>query len=108
MYTRVRLVGSSVALGFVLTVIAFIALSTRYSIQFTSTQLFALSVLVLGFGVLGWSGSILTGTSIENAQRYLDTRTNWTEADSRRAMARVASVGAGGMAGVIVMTMLLQ
>jgi hypothetical protein len=34
---------------------------------------------------------------MENVQRHLDTDTNWTEADSRRAMTRVAGFGAGLM-----------
>lgn len=104
---RVRLLGSSVVLGFVLLSIAVPILATQYDMRVVSTQAFSLAALCFGFGVLGWSGSILAGTSFEAAQRHLDTGMNWTEADSRRAMARIGGVGAGGMIGVIVTVTLL-
>lgn len=56
---------------------------------------FALGTVALGFGVLGWSGSIFAGRGVEAAQRQLHTRTDWTERDSRRAMLRVAGFGLG-------------
>lgn len=58
---------------------------------------FAVGALVLGFGVLGWSGSVMAGRGMENLQRHLDMETNWTEMDSRRAMARITGFGAGLM-----------
>lgn len=106
---RVRIIGSAAAVGFLLSVltVALLPLITQYSLQFVSTETFLLAVLCLGFGILGWSGSILAGNGIENAQRHLDTRTNWTEAGSRRAMARIGGFGAGGIIGVIIITTLL-
>jgi hypothetical protein len=68
-----------------------------------STTAFALGALVFGFGTLGWSGSVLLGESVESAQRFLETGTDWTEASSRRAMARIAGVGAGVMVAVAVL-----
>jgi hypothetical protein len=68
---------------------------------------FAFGALLFGFGLLGWSGSILVGGAVEETQRLIGSGTNWTEADSRRAMARVGGVGAGAMVGVVAASMLL-
>lgn len=109
MRTRVRIVGSAGGIGFLLSVLAVAVLSIvlRYGFRFVSTQIFLLAALCFGFGVLGWSGSILAGSGLENAQRHLATGTDWTEADSRRAMTRISGFGAGGMIGVIIATTLL-
>ncbi|SFR70005.1 DUF7268 family protein [Halogeometricum limi] len=58
---------------------------------------FLLGVLLFGFGTLGWSGSVLAGRGFEEMQRRLDTGADWTEMDSRRAMARIGGFGAGVM-----------
>ncbi|MEZ3116154.1 hypothetical protein RYH80_09530 [Halobaculum sp. MBLA0147] len=68
---------------------------------------FAVGSLALGFGVLGWSGSILSGRGIEAAQRHLDTDTDWTERKSRRAMTRICAFGVGVMVGVSVLEAVL-
>ena len=60
---------------------------------------FAAGSLVFGFGLLGWSGSVFAGRGVEAMQRHLDTGSDWTEADSRRAMARTVGFGAGLMIG---------
>lgn len=106
---RVRIVGAAAAVGFLLSVLAvsLLPILAQYDLRFVSTQAFLLATLCFGFGILGWSGSILAGSGIENAQRHLDTGTNWTEADSRRAMARISGFGAGGMIGVIIATTLI-
>ena len=65
---------------------------------------FAVGALLLGFGTLGWSGSAMAGRGIENAQRYMDTGSDWSEDDSRRAMTRVGSFGAGLMLAVPLVT----
>ncbi|MWG34960.1 DUF7268 family protein [Halomarina oriensis] len=78
-------------------------LATGESERAASTTAFALGALVFGFGTLSWSGSVLLGGSVESAQRFLDTNTDWTEADSRRAMARVAGAGLGAMLAVAVL-----
>ncbi|NHN41584.1 hypothetical protein G9C85_08030 [Halorubellus sp. JP-L1] len=58
---------------------------------------FALGTLAFGLGLLGWSGSAMAGRGFEAMQEHLDTNTDWTEADSRRAMARIGAFGAGAM-----------
>lgn len=72
-----------------------------------SDTTFALGTLVMGFGTVGWSGSIMAGRGIEEMQRHLDTGTGWTEADSRRAMTRIAGFGAGMMIGTVLSTVVL-
>lgn len=104
---RVRLVGLSVVVGFLLFVTGVLLLVTQYDLRTVSTQTFSLAALCFGFGILGWSGAVLAGASVEAVQRHLDTGLNWTEADSRRAMARISGAGAGGMVGVIVVVTLL-
>lgn len=105
---RVRLVGSAVAVGFLLAGIAVVILTVPYELRFVSTQLFVLSALCFGFGLFGWSGSILVGPSAGRAKRHLDISSNWTEANSRRAMARIGGFGFGAMIGVIVAVSLLR
>jgi hypothetical protein len=46
----------------------------------------------------------MAGRGIENAQRYMDTGSDWSEDDSRRAMTRVGSFGAGLMLAVPLVT----
>lgn len=61
---------------------------------------FGLGALAFGFGLLGWSGSVMAGRGVETMQEYLDTGTNWTESKSRRAMARIGGFGFGMMIAV--------
>lgn len=105
---RVRLVGSAVSVGLLLAGITVPVITIQYELRFVSTQLFVLSALCFGFGLLGWSGSILVGPSAGRAKRHLDISSNWTEADSRRAMARIGGFGFGAMMGVIVVVSLLR
>lgn len=105
---RLRVVGGAAALGAALggagvVVLAVVAGDAR----FAASQVFALGALALGFGLLGWSGSAMAGRGVENLQRHLDTGTDWTEADSRRAMARIGGFGAGWMVGAAVVGALL-
>ena len=104
---RFRLLATAGAVGVLLGVLALAVLAGLRTIGFASTQVFALGALALGFGVLGWSGSVLAGGAIEALQRRLDTDSDWTEHDSRRAMARIAGFGAGVMVGVVIVTPLL-
>ena len=106
---RVRLVGSAAAVGAALGVVAAGALAASSGdVEAGTRTAFALGALVLGFGVLGWSGSAMVGDSVETAQRYMATGTDWTERDSRRAMARLSGAGAGAMLAVVaVRTVLL-
>jgi hypothetical protein len=97
---RARVVGTAVAAGLLVGLAATAGLSATRSTHAARSTVFSLGALVFGFGTLGWSSSILFGTGIENAQRHLDTGTDWNEADSRRAMARIGSFGAGVMVAV--------
>ncbi|WP_327050973.1 DUF7268 family protein [Halomicrococcus gelatinilyticus] len=78
------------------------------SIRFASTKVFAVGALAFGFALLGWSGSVFAGEAVETMQDHLDSGSDWTEADSRRAMAIVGSLGAGGMVGASAMTYVLR
>ncbi|WP_458189129.1 DUF7268 family protein [Haladaptatus sp. NG-WS-4] len=78
------------------------------TVTFASRKVFAVAALTLGFGVLGWSGSVFAGQAVENMQEYLDSNTGWTEANSRLAMTVIASLGAGGMVGASAMTLVLR
>jgi hypothetical protein len=92
---RLRLVATGILAGAGLGVVLALALTLLYDPTFAARKGFGLGLLAFGFGVLGWSGSALAGPGIENMQRHLDTGSDWSEADSRRAMARVASAGFG-------------
>lgn len=97
---RVRLVGGAATVGLVLGSVAMVGLALwTGDARAGESTVFALGALGLGFGLVGWSGSVLAGRGIEAMQRYMGTATGWTERDSRRAMARVTGVGAGAMVG---------
>lgn len=99
--SRVRIVVAGALVGVVVGFAATITLALYGgSAAFGTRKAFALGALILGFAVLGWSGSILAGRGVENLQRRLDGGSDWTEADSRRAMARIAGFGAGMMVSV--------
>ncbi|EMA49784.1 MULTISPECIES: DUF7268 family protein [Halococcus] len=105
---RIRLLATAGAVGVVAGALALFALAAVRTPEFASTQTFAVGALVLGFAVLGWSGSVLAGNAVETLQTHLDTDTGWTERDSRRAMARLVGFGVGVMIGVVVATTLLS
>ena len=97
---RVRLVRRPLLAGLLLGVLAVVAtLAAGESLRFASRKVFALGALVFGFALLGWSGSVFVGRGVEDMQRHLETNTEWTEADSRRAMAVLGAVGFGAMVG---------
>ncbi|QLG28103.1 hypothetical protein HUG10_11300 [Halorarum halophilum] len=95
---RLRLVGGAVLVGTALGLVAGGAVAVFLSLR-AVRSVFALGALVLGVGVLGWSGSAMAGRGIETMHRYMDTGSDWTEENSRRAMARVGGAGAGVMLG---------
>lgn len=92
---RARLVVTATFTGAVVGIVLATALTVGYDPTFAARKAFGLGLLALGFGVVGWSGSVIAGPGFENMQRHLDTDSDWSEADSRRAMARVASFGFG-------------
>ncbi|WP_321112698.1 DUF7268 family protein [Halorussus salinisoli] len=77
------------------------------SLQFASEKVFAVGALVFGFSILGWSGSVFAGRGIQSFQRHIGGRSDWTEADSRQAMAVLGSVGVGGMIGASLATVVV-
>ncbi|QLG60778.1 DUF7268 family protein [Halorarum salinum] len=95
---RLRLVGRALLVGTVVGLLAGVVAVSLFSPR-TVRTVFALGALALGFGVLGWSGSVMAGRGIETMHRYMDTGSDWTEEKSRRAMARVGGAGAGVMVG---------
>jgi hypothetical protein len=105
---RARRVGRALAFGAVLAGIAVPALVlSGESVRFASSKVFAVGALVFGFSLLGWSGSVFAGRGMENFQRYIGGRSDWSEADSRRAMTILGSVGVGGMVGASLATMIV-
>lgn len=102
---RFRLLASGVVVGAPAGPVAvgvFVATGRRLSDAVAAG--FALGTLALGFGVLGWSGSILAGPGIAAARDHLAVGGDWTETGSRRAMTRIVGVGVG----VMVTTSLLE
>ncbi|WP_276299815.1 DUF7268 family protein [Halorussus lipolyticus] len=102
---RVRQLGRALLLGAVLAGIAVpVVVLSGETVRFASEKVFAVGALVFGFSLLGWSGSVFAGRGMENFQRYIGGRSDWSEADSRRAMTVLGSVGVGGMMGASLAT----
>lgn len=105
---RARQLGRALLFGAVLAGVAVPALVlSGESVQFASSKVFAVAALVFGFSLLGWSGSVFAGRGMESFQRYLGGRSDWSEADSRRAMTVLGSVGIGGMVGASLATLVV-
>ena len=105
---RARRLGRALLLGAVLAGLAVPALVlSGESVRFASSKVFAVGALVFGFSILGWSGSVFAGRGMENFQQHLGGRSDWSEADSRRAMTVLGSVGAGGMVGASLATVVV-
>lgn len=102
---RARLVVSGAIVGLVsgVALVGVLVVVLSEPIEAVDTS-FALGSLVLGLAVIGWSGSVLAGPGIETIQNYTGRGSNWTERDSRRAMARLVGLGAGGMLGAMLAT----
>ncbi|WP_338726953.1 hypothetical protein [Haladaptatus sp. DJG-WS-42] len=99
---RIRLLGGAGLVGLVVGVVATVAYTLyQGDASFATSQVFSLGALALGFATLGWTGSVFMGQAIETMQSYLAAGGDWTEADSRRAMARIAGFGAGMMVGSV-------
>jgi hypothetical protein len=96
---RARLVGRAAAVGVVAGVALALALAVFEGPGFAGRKSFAVGAVLLGFGLLGWSGSIMAGEGFESMRAHLDVSSDWTERRSRRAMARVGGLGGGWMVG---------
>lgn len=105
---RLRLVGGAFLIGAVLgTLVVVVLFAYAGEIGFADRKAFAVGALFFGLAMVGWAGSIMAGPGFENLQHYLDLNTNWSAADSRRAMARIGGAGFGWMVGVSVTTQVL-
>jgi len=105
--TAVRRLATAGGAGVVVGLVALAGLTLDGTLRAATETTFAVGALLLGFGVLGWSGSVMAGRGIENMQRYMDTGSDWTETDSRRAMARISGFGVGVMLAGSLATVLL-
>ncbi|SEO94470.1 hypothetical protein SAMN04487948_108128 [Halogranum amylolyticum] len=106
--SRLRLVGLALAVGLVVGAAGLLsAVVALGSVRAASDTVFLLGALAFGFGLLGWSGSILAANSVEAMQDQLDAASGWTETNSRRAMARIGSFGFGVMVGSAVATVVV-
>jgi hypothetical protein len=96
MVSRIRRVASAAVAGS-LSAVPFVALPLLAGRSLTrATELaFAVGTLALGFGLCGWSASVMLGSSVETMLEHRETKTNWTEKRSRRAMAQVGAFGGG-------------
>ena len=98
---RLHLLGTALAAG--VAVAAVVVVGSLFAGDAASTvdTVFALGSLVFGFGLLGWSSAVALGHGIETMQDFLDTKTEWTEPDARRAMTRILGFGLGVMLGTM-------
>ena len=104
---RLRLLASGVAVGAPAGPVAVgVLIATGRRLPDAVAAGFALGTLALGFGVLGWSGSILAGPGIDAARDHLAVGSDWTETGSRRAMTRIVGVGVGVMTTTSLLEML--
>ena len=95
--TRARLVGGALLTGGGIGVVGVGVGAVLVDLPTAADAGFLLGTVAFGFGLLGWAGSALAGPGLEAMQSHLDTADGWTEADSRRAMARIGGFGAGVM-----------
>ncbi|MFW5895841.1 MAG: DUF7268 family protein [archaeon] len=105
---RIRLVAGAGAVGLGTAPVVAVAavLANRPVVAWLETA-FAVGSLWFGLGLLGWAGSIMVGETIERLQTRFDVGTYWTEADSRRAMARLGGFGGGMMVGATLLGSIL-
>jgi hypothetical protein len=100
--TRARLVGGALLVGVSVGGVGVGVGTVVWQLAAAADTAFLLGAVAFGFGLLGWAGSIVAGPGLEAMQRQLDTASGWTEADSRRAMARIGGFGAGVMLSAMV------
>ena len=99
---RLRLLGGALGAGVGVGVVTVGAASLTVGVEPAADTAFLVGTLAFGFGLLGWAGSIIAGQGLETMQAHLDTSSGWTEADSRRAMARIGGFGVGLMLAAVV------
>ncbi|WP_435361443.1 DUF7268 family protein [Haloarchaeobius sp. DFWS5] len=97
---RARLVGTAAGKGTVVGAVVTLVVGLVIGDVVAASELvFALGALALGGSLLGWSGSVMVGDAVEARNALLETNSDWTEAKSRRAMARIGGFGVGTMVG---------
>ena len=99
---RLRILGEALGTGGGIGAVAVGAASLTVGVAPAADTAFLVGTVAFGFGLLGWAGSIIAGRGLETMQAHLDTSSGWTEADSRRAMARIGGFGAGMMLAAVV------
>jgi hypothetical protein len=93
---QLRLVATAAAVGSATSVAVVLLLVLLERTLSRATEVaFALGTLALGFGLLGWSASVMLGPNLEMMLEYKETNTRWSEGRSRRAMARISAFGGG-------------
>lgn len=104
---RARVAGGAFLVGLPAGVAALVVAAAFSGVAEGADTAFLFGVLFFGFGVLGWSGSVLAGRGFETVRRRLDAGSGWSAADSRRTMARVGGFGAGVMTAAATLGALL-
>jgi hypothetical protein len=99
---RARLVGGALLAGVAVGGVGVGAGTVLWRVASAADTAFLVGTVAFGFGLLGWAGSIIAGPGLEAMQAQLDTTSGWSEADSRRAMARIGGFGAGVMLAAVV------
>jgi hypothetical protein len=100
---RARLVGTALLAGAGVGAGGVGAGTLAAGLATAADAVFLFGTVAFGFGLLGWAGSALAGPGLEAMQAHLDTAGGWTEADSRRAMARIGGFGAGLMLAAVLL-----
>jgi hypothetical protein len=99
---RARLVGGALLAGFGVGAVGVGAGTVVVGLEAAADAGFLAGTVAFGFGLVGWAGSAIAGPGLEAMQSHLDTASGWTEAESRRAMARVGGFGFGVMLAAMV------
>lgn len=103
---RGRVVGTALLVGCTLGTISVSMSAYVIGIPTAADTAFLVGTLALGFGALGWSASVIAGPGMRAMQTHLEAPSDWDEADSRRAMARISGFGIGVMTAAIMVGML--
>jgi hypothetical protein len=101
--TVARYVGGGGLLGLV---VAGVLLPITGPQRATDTS-FALGVLLFGFGVATWGGTVGFGDSMSTVQRHLGGESEWSREGARQAFAVLTWVGAGWTGAAVGASILL-
>jgi hypothetical protein len=104
---RLTFVGRAFLVGLLAGVAAFVVAAAFSGLADGADTASLFGAVFFGCGLLGWSGSVLAGRDFEAVRRRIDPGSGWSEADSRRAMARLGGFGAGVMTAAATLGALL-